>query len=51
MYSEFQRGQLYTNNDLSSDTDASLVPVSLYATHQTCGERGSENWIGHQENN
>ena len=24
------------NNDLSSDAEATLVPVSLYATHQTC---------------
>ena len=24
------------NNDLSSDAEATLVPVSLYTTHQTC---------------
>ena len=37
-----QRGQLYTSNDLSSDTEASLVPVSLYVTHQTCRGGGRE---------
>ena len=35
------RGQLYTSNDLSSDTEATLVPLSLYVTHQT--------WSGYKE--